>query len=440
MLTQEQNEALTCVGPGTPMGNLMRRYWHPVAAAANLAVTPLQAVRLLGESLVLYRAKRGNLGLLAEACPHRGASLARGTLENQGVRCAQHGWLYDSEGQCLEQPMEPANSTPPDAFRTTAYPVQELGGLVFAYLGPEPKPLLARYNVLVWDDAVRETNGTTVPCNWLQVMENLLDPLHVEFLHGRYFAYVLERKGGDQLQEFMAHHYPPSMKKIGFDLFEHGIVERHIVISENDPSWATGTPSFFPTTSLLGSSGKGGTVIFVVPIDDAHTWLVVHMAQRTGLPVAQESIPFFDVRGEDLAGAFITDTANGQDHMAVVTQGSIARRDVERLGTSDLGIVLYRELLMGQIDRLERGEDPINVRRDPAENHIIDFPGARSEVELVDTTGWSRQRRRWAARHNRGQQAHRELPLAAPQPGPSEQGQAVLHPPILREHREVVIR
>jgi len=385
MLTVEQNETLTHVGPGTRMGNLLRRYWHPVGATATFDQAPVQSVMLLGEALVLYRDKRGNFGLLAEACPHRGTSLAAGTAEKDGVRCIGHGWRYDERGRCVEQPTEPAGSKAQRRpFRTTAYTAQEVGGLVFGYLGPEPKPILPRYNVLGWTDAARETNGTLVPCNWLQVTENLLDPFHVEYLHGRYFAYVLGRKPGSQLDEFMAGHYPRPMKKIGFDMFEHGIVERHAVMSEQDFSWAVGTPTFFPSTSLL-SSKAGGSLIFVVPIDDTHTWLLFHMAERTGFPSAHSTAPFFDVPGVDAAGAFITDTANGQDHMAVVTQGSIARRETEHLGSSDMGIILYRELLMRQMERLERGQDPMNVRRKPAENQIINFPSQSARVPGAGT-------------------------------------------------------
>jgi 5,5'-dehydrodivanillate O-demethylase len=445
----------------------MRRYWHPVAAKAELDANPVKAVTLLGEPLVLYRDMGGRWGLLAEACVHRGTSLAWATVEDRGLRCEAHGWLFDEHGQCLDQPMEPAVSIadfglrnaestpsqsairnpqsairnrayPRSAFTQPAYPVQELGGIVFAYLGPEPRPLLPRYNVLVWNDAVRETNGTMVPCNWLQVMENLVDPLHVEWLHGRYFADVLERKGGEQLQEFLARHYPAHMKKIGFDLFEHGIIERHVIRSEDDLSWEPGTPSFFPTTSLMGSPGRGGSVIFVVPIDDTHTWFLSHMADRTGVPITQESIPFYDVPGLDTTGAFITDTANGQDHMAVVTQGLTARRDVEHLSTSDTGIILYRELLVEQMERCESGQDPMNVRRDPAENQIIEIPRAAGAAGAPDTTGWSRQRRRWAAQHSRDPQVRRpRQPRVAGGDRVLPEGPGVA-PVVLREHREVV--
>src|SRR5581483_2868521 len=232
MLTAEQNASLTHVSFGTPMGELMRRYWHPIAASVELASCPLKPVRLLGESLVLFRTPRGDLGLIADSCAHRGTSLASGSIENRGLRCRAHGWLYAPDGRCIEQPWERAGGATLADGPVAAYPVEELAGLVFAYLGPEPRPLLPRYNVLVWSDAMRETNGSIIGCNWLQVMENLLDPVHVEYLHGRYFADVLERRGGPEAQEFRAHHSPPAMQKIGFDRFAQGIIERHVIGSE----------------------------------------------------------------------------------------------------------------------------------------------------------------------------------------------------------------
>ena len=441
MLTPEQNERLTRVGPGTPMGNLMRRYWHLAAATAQLEANPISPVKLLGESLVLYRDKQGQLGLLAEACVHRGASLACGIVENEGLRCSYHRWLYDAGGRCLEQPLEPGGGGPNDQMTTVAYPVQELAGLIFAYLGPGPVPLLPRYDMLAWNDVDRETDGSMISCNWLQVMENLLDPMHVECLHGRYFAYVLEHKGGDQLQEFLAHYAPAPMKKIGFDLFERGIIERHVVRTEEDYSWKAGTPTFFPTTSLVGSSGKSASVIFVVPIDDTHTWFVQHLARRLGTPIPpQESNRFCDVPGIDSSGKFITDTANGQDNMAVVTQGGIARRDVERLGMSDLGIVLYRELLIGQMERFERGRDPMNVYRNPSENRVIEAPMPKKIPKRAAVPS-ARQRKR--LRHRQGEMVRQSFREGV-EPAPARDHLGPSQPPgrLAPEtgHHEVVMR
>ncbi len=442
MLIPEQNEHLTRVGPGTPMGSLMRRYWHLAAATAQLEANPIRAVKLLGESLVLYRDKQGRLGLLAEACAHRGVSLAYGMIENEGLRCSYHGWLYDAGGKCLQQPLEPGGGSPKDQMTTVAYPVQELAGLIFAYLGPGPVPLLPRYNVLVWDDVARETDGTMISCNWLQVMENLLDPMHVENLHGRYFAYVLERQGGDRLQEFLSSYAPAPMRKIGFDLFERGIIERHVVRTEEDYSWKTGTPTFFPTTSLVGSSGKTGSVIFVVPVDDTHTWFVQHVARRPSGPIPpQEANRFYDVPGLDPKGKFITDTANGQDHMAVVTQGGIARREVERLGMSDLGIVLYRELLMEQMERVERGHDPMNVYRNPTESRVIDASMLRKLPKRAPAAPSARQRKRMRRREeNILQQSFSKGVEAAPAGDRLGRGPPPDRLALATGHHEVVMR
>ena len=194
MLSKDLNSMLTQVGPGTPGGALLRYYWYPVAATVELDENPVKKVRLLSEDLVLYRDRSGNLGLIDEQCPHRRVSMEYGIPEEEGLRCPYHGWLFNHEGRCLEQPAEPWNSTFKDRVTTKAYRVQELGGLVFAYLGPEPAPLLPRYDLYIWDNVVRQIGATMVPCNWLQPMENSVDPVHVEWLHAYFFNYVLERE------------------------------------------------------------------------------------------------------------------------------------------------------------------------------------------------------------------------------------------------------
>jgi 5,5'-dehydrodivanillate O-demethylase len=177
MLSREENELLTQVGRGTPMGQLLRRYWYPIAASSELIERPTKAVRILGEDLVLYRDKQGRPGLIAPQCAHRRMSMLLGIPENDGLRCPYHGWLYGSDGKCLEQPYECAedpDSAFKDRIRLTAYPAKELGGLVFAYLGPEPAPLLPRWDLLVRDGVLRDIGAAVIPCNWLQIMENAL--------------------------------------------------------------------------------------------------------------------------------------------------------------------------------------------------------------------------------------------------------------------------
>lgn len=373
MLTAEENERLTRVGPGSPMGDLLRRYWQPIAAVGELQQDPVKSVHLLGESLVLFRDRSGRLGLVVESCMHRGTSLAYGIPEEKGIRCAYHGWLYDAAGQCIEQPAEPARSTFHDRIRTVAYPVRELGGLIFAYLGPEPAPSLPRFNVLAWPNAIRETQGSVIPANWLQVMENLMDPTHVEFLHGRFFAYALEKQDKAKAQEFRQRFAPAPVRKMAFDRFEGGIIERHSMGNDDAPTWKVGTCTFFPNATMAGTP-RDASVIFIVPMDDTHTWFLMHLAERPGTPVPpQISIRFREIPGADSTGKFITDMANGQDHMATVTQGTIAAREREHLGTSDMGVLLYRELLAEQLAILEQGDDPLNVLRGPGPD-LIDFP------------------------------------------------------------------
>src|SRR4029077_6913873 len=189
MLSKKENKKLSCVGPGTPVGKLLRRYWHPVAVAAELSAKPIKRVRILSEDLVLYRGE-GGYGLLAERCAHRGASLAYGRIEGDYIRCPYHGWLSRRDGKCVEQPAEPSNSTYKERIRQRAYAVDELAGLLFVYMGPQPAPLLPAYDVLVRQDGGRRAGGgrlgvlPKLDCNWPQPMENSVDPTHTHYLHG----------------------------------------------------------------------------------------------------------------------------------------------------------------------------------------------------------------------------------------------------------------
>ena len=375
MITAEENDHLTKIGPGTFMGNLMRRYWHPVASAAQLESESTIEVDLLGEELVLFKDLSSNMGLLARGCAHRQTSLAYAIPEQQGVRCAYHGWVWDAQGHCLEQPSEPEGSTYHERVTTTAYPVQELGGLVFAYMGPLPAPAIPQYNVLVWEHASRDTNGTIVPCNWLQVIENLLDPAHIENLHGRYFGHVLDRTDPEEATFFRSRIMPQRMKHSSFDYFERGIIERHYSQDEQEHSWVGGSPIFFPATAMMGRDNKVGSLIFVVPLDDDHTWFVEHR----GWVNSDESdgplpVPYHDVSGTAADGTFKIATANGQDHMAVVTQGKKTDRRLEHLGATDAGLIMYRQLLLDQARIVSNGGEPINVQRGEEGDRRIDLP------------------------------------------------------------------
>jgi len=185
MLTAEENEMLTRVGPGTPAGELLRRYWHPVAIASELAEdNPVKFVRILCEDLVLFKTKNGEPGLLEDRCSHRGASLSYGRVEERGIACAYHGWLYDPQGNCLEVPGLPAESGFCRTVKHKAYPVQKLAGLYWAYFGPQPAPAIPKYDVWARTDGWHWLRALPqLDCNWLQAMENSVDTAHLHILH-----------------------------------------------------------------------------------------------------------------------------------------------------------------------------------------------------------------------------------------------------------------
>ncbi len=374
MLSVKANEELTQVSAGTPMGGLMRRYWHPIAATAELDERPTKPVRLLGEDLVLYRDRSGTLGLIERFCPHRRVDLSYGIPEEHGLRCMYHGWMMDETGQCIEQPFE--ETVHPDGrfkekVRITGYPVEELGGLVFAYMGPQPAPLLPRWEQLLWDNAVREICISELPCNWLQCQENSVDPVHNEWLHAYYGNVV--RTGVHALPELRGTHL-----KIGFDVFEHGIIKRRVEAgyTEEDDDWKEGHPIMFPNILLVGDEVRS-TFQFRVPVDDTHTYHVSYYVWRPA-PGAQaprqESVPYRYVPLKDENDRYINDILFNQDYLAWVTQGPVAKRHLEKLGESDKGIILFRKLLQEQAQLVADGGDPMNTFRDPAQNDAIHLP------------------------------------------------------------------
>jgi len=376
MLTAEENERLTATAAGTLVGDLLRRYWHPIAGVSQLDEEPVLPIRLLGEDLVLYRDRGGEMGLLGAACPHRKVSLAYGIPEQHGLRCCYHGWLFDCTGQCLEQPAEPPESTFKDKVQHLAYPVQELGGLVWAYLGPDPAPLLPRYDVFVWQDAWRDVGVVDLPCNWVQCMENSLDLTHVDWLHGRYYTYARERKG---LPPWPMHERRSEGKRItrmGFDVTERGILSRRMVEGDTEDAWEWqhgSNPVLFP---CMVRAGGRGSMQMRIPIDDTHTRLYFYSCYRPddGRPVPpQASVPIYEVPLYEPNGRFQIDWINAQDNMSWTMQGPIMDRVTERLGTSDKGITVYRKLIMDEAEKARRGEDPLGLIRDPARNVCIEL-------------------------------------------------------------------
>lgn len=375
MLSKEENELLTRVGPGTPCGELLRRYWHPVAAASELTeAQPKKKVRILGEDLVLFRlpapsvgVRGSRYGLLAEHCSHRGTSLYYGTVEEGGLRCAYHGWKYDVGGRCLEQPFEPDENQFKDKIHHRAYPVERLSGLLFAYLGPpEKQPLLARWDVLVREDGTRLINiHEVLQCNWLQAQENTPDLVHGYYLHAYQFKVRGINEGGYRYRR---------IERVEFDEFEWGLRQRRIY-ADRGAGAVSAYPMVFPNIMRLNEAYKE-VMHWRVPIDDYRTQVfwVGFTPSKDGKKVERpEDPPVEYVPYKNEAGEFSMTTFPSQDAMAWETEGPIFDRSEEHLGTSDQGIVKFRKMLREQIKIVQQGGEPIALVRDPEKNRIIEF-------------------------------------------------------------------
>lgn len=372
MLTREENELLTRVGPGTPGGELLRRYWQPVCYTQDFtSQKPILRVKMLGENLVAYRMPDGTYGLLAEKCTHRGASLAYGFVEDRGLRCAYHGWKFDPSGTCLEQPFEPEGSNYKERVQQRAYRVEALSGILFAYMGPpERKPLLPRWDVLVRTDGKRVLQRHPVlDCNWLQAQENSVDTVHTYFLHG----HMMKMKGIKA-----GEYYLRPIKKYEFELNEWGIVKKR-TWGGDKPEEELGHPAVFPNI-LRVPEGPRQAMHWRVPIDDESTrifWAAI-IPNGTGEPEPQPDEPQLDElpplrHGPARDGEYTMDSFPSQDKMAWETQGAIYDRSEEHLGASDRGVTMLRRLLREQIEIVQKGGDPMALVWDPAQNEVIEF-------------------------------------------------------------------
>ena len=361
MLTQEANDRYTKVGPGTPMGELMRRYWHPVAAVSQMNDKWTMKTRLLGEDLILYKDRSGAFGLIEPHCAHRRMNMIYGIPEEHGVRCPYHGWLYDETGQCIEQPYEETEDPEArfkDKVKMRAYPVEVKAGLVFAYLGPAPAPLVPNYDVFAADGVLRDIGYAELDCNWLQCQENSLDPVHLEWLHVAWANFIREMNGDKERRTRRPH------KVIHFDAFEHGIIKRRIWEggSEEDTEWKDGHPIVFPNYLRQGGDGfnlsagtyrgnfsMGPAFQIRTPIDDVrtgHWWVACYPMIEGDAAQTPEDIPFYrppvpqlDENDQPVYPELRSNSA--QDPAAWITQGAIADRTGEHLGRSDKGIIMF---------------------------------------------------------------------------------------------------
>jgi nitrite reductase/ring-hydroxylating ferredoxin subunit len=362
---------LAQVGPGTPMGELMRRYWHPIGLVGDATDTP-RKVRVLGEDLILFRDKSGRPGLVYPHCAHRGTSLYYGRVEERGIRCCYHGWLFDVQGHCLEQQCEPDGGRARERIRQPWYPVQELYGLIWAYMGPaDKKPTLPRYECLdnldegefleADDNSIGGGGPQILDFNWLQHYENLVDPFHVVVLHTTF--------SGTQFVNDMA-----LLPEVSWDTVELGVRTTSIRKLPDGRTFRRVSQAGIPTLRVIpspkvGRYGRVESLGWVLPIDD-HSFRIYVVGRVTEAGALEK----MRTRMAGKLWEEMTEEehrASPNDYEAMISQGKIPRHSEEHLATTDRGVVMLRRYLAKQIEAVQRGEDPAGVSHDPAAPAVI---------------------------------------------------------------------
>jgi phenylpropionate dioxygenase-like ring-hydroxylating dioxygenase large terminal subunit len=355
---------LTEVSAGTPMGELLRRYWHPIGLVGDATESP-RALRILGEDLVLFRDRTGRPGLLYARCVHRGTTLYYGKVDERGIRCCYHGWLFDVEGRCLEQPCEPDGGRQRERMRQPWYALRERYGLIFAYMGPpERRPVLPRYDALetlepgefVEADANSVGGGgpVVIPCNWLQHYENLMDTYHVPILHGSF--------SGTQFVEQMA-----TMPHVVWEYTERGVKAVSDRRLPDGRRFRRISEAVMPTLRVIPNPrveqyARVETVGWVLPIDDTHFRIYTAGRVRGSGEIARQRSRLNGKLWEALTPD--EHQRHPGDYEAQVGQGVITLHSEEHLVSSDRGVAMVRQMLRRQLEALAAGHDPVGVRYD----------------------------------------------------------------------------
>jgi phenylpropionate dioxygenase-like ring-hydroxylating dioxygenase large terminal subunit len=434
VISAEQNDLMTRVGAGTPCGRLLRRYWQPVALADELrGERPVKAVRLLGEDLVLYKAG-ASYGLMQRHCPHRGADLAYGRLEADGLRCSFHGWKFDAAGKCVETPAEPEGSRMCEQIRTVSYPVVEKSGILFAHLGAGAPPAFPRFDCFVAPEAYTFAFKGYWDCNWLQALEVGIDPAHASWLHKYFEDEDPAANYGKQFRGTPADSSLPITKvlrehdrpEIRVERAEYGMRLQTLRKLSDAQTHIRVTNVLFPQAFVIPMNAEMTITQFHVPVDDTGCyWYSIFTS--FGAPVDKETMrnqrlktyPAPDYRpifGRANGWGFNpeeqrTRTFTGMgfdinihDQFACESQGRIQDRTQENLGSSDKGIVLYRRLLVDAIRKSEAGEKPLMVVDDAQASALtgppaIDGigPSARMEEYWKESDATRRKKAAWAA-------------------------------------------
>ncbi len=452
MMSQEQNDLITRIGPKAPAGKLMRMYWQPAALTAELeGERPIRPVRLLGEDFVIFRDEQGRYGLLDRDCPHRGADLAFGRLEGGGVRCAFHGWLFDVEGKCLETPAEPKNSRLCQGIKQRAYPVVEKGGILWTYLGEGEPPAFPEIDCFAAPDQYTFAFKGLFECNWLQALEVGIDPAHASFLHRFFEDEDVKASYGKQFRGASAGTELPMTKIlreydrpiINVESTEYGL--RLIALRELDEerTHVRVTNQLFPHGFVIPMDAEMTITQWHVPVDDENCyWYAIFTSytkpvdkkKMTEQRLALYELPNYTSRKNKRNDYGFDpheqkhDTYTGMgadinvhDQWAVESMGAIQDRTREHLGQSDKAIIAYRKLLRAEIEKVAGGQKPmLFLDKDSARS--IQGPGTMDGIG--PSKGWETYWMEVDVARRRG------APWMAPVPADqTEPGHNVVHLP-----------
>ena len=359
----ESDELLVRTGAGSACGEYLRRYWQPIALTSEVTDVP-RLTRVLGEELVLFRDKSGRHGLVHKQCPHRRASMEFGVCEDNGIRCCYHGWLFDIDGSIVEIPGQPENIQQLVKGKTSlgAYPVKEYRGLIFAYLGPiEQIPEFPVYDTLEIEGQILEPYRADYSCNWLQVLDAILDPIHTTFLHSR-MSRAQFSAGMAEIGELLF--FEREMSFLGANVRR---VDEHIWVRVNElvlPNYTQAGAAFSADGTRPIYYGRTAFSRWVVPIDDENTtafaWAVFGDRadpEEYNTPEGYELIE----QGERLNRSYEERQRFPGDAEAVEGMGRIADQKLEHLVPSDKGIIQYRKKLRKLCRELEAGSEPANI-------------------------------------------------------------------------------
>ena len=392
----DEDEQLTHVGPNTPCGEYLRRFWQPVCFSDELKDLPLR-LRIMAEDLVAFRDRSGAVGLLELHCPHRGTSLEFGLIDDKGIRCCYHGWLFGVDGTILETPGEPADSTLKDRLFHGAYPVHEAHGIVFAYMGPpEQRPPFPSY------DSYSQSGSRMIPgrkyfypCNWLQIMENTMDPVHTAFLHTIVSGAVFTEEFG-VLPELDYVETPIGMVYVGTRRVADNIWTRMVEVvlpnlQQVAPIWEAGRNERQFSGPMMSR--------WIVPQDDTNSMFIEfrHVSETEDVTPGWWADRDIMLPGQIAADSYKEGQLHPGDYEAQVSQRPIAIHGLEHLSETDRGVSMYRNQIRRGIRATAAGQDPMGVFRNGAgviptycNNTVLRVPPAAAgtnDKELMRATG-----------------------------------------------------